>query len=192
MDEEKKNEVIQLFSDASKPSGGIAVKGNGNVVAGGDVHINKREVIRPVVIPGPGSVTPAQAKKIKDGIDKLVELEFTAGDPDKAKLYKKWWGMLQKRYQVTSYKEIRADLGDEAVKWLQQLAAKNRPKLRRADNAMWRNEHYKAIWAKARNLGLSKGDVYHIVAERFGKSVTSLKSLGEQDLKKLYHILMAK
>jgi len=74
---------------------------------------------------------------------------------------------------------------------MQRQVAMLRPKLRRADNPAWRNQHYKAIWAKARELGFTKDQVYALSGDRLGKTITSLKQLGERNLKSLYNIIMA-
>ena len=103
----------------------------------------------------------------------------------------KWWTALKRTYGVTAYREIPRELGDDAIAWMKLQIARTRPKLRRTDNQSWRNELYAAIYARARELGISKGEVYAIVHDRLGKRVTSLKQLGEQNLKKLYNIMMA-
>ena len=127
-------------------------------------------------------------QKIKDKIDNLAKKEIAAGMLPK-KAYAIWWGTLKNRYDVTTYKEIPAHLGDEAISWLTQQAAIKRTKIRKNSKPMWRNELYKSIYAKAGELNLSKGEVYNIVYQRLGKRVSSLKQLGEQNLKKLYNII---
>ena len=103
----------------------------------------------------------------------------------------KWWSKLKRTYDVPTYREIPQELGDDAIAWMKQEIARTRPKLRRSDNHSWRKELYAAIYARARELGISKGEVYSIVHDRLGKRVSSLKQLGEQNLKKLYNIMMA-
>ena len=62
--ERKKAEVIQLFKEAAEDTGRQAraepsfsphISGEGNVVAGRDVNINKRVTVRNVVKPGPST-----------------------------------------------------------------------------------------------------------------------------------------
>lgn len=167
-----------------------SIVGNGNIQAGRDIFYNKKETIRNEVKPGPEHITAAQARKIQRLVEKAVTIEETAGGERQA-LFAKWWGIVKNMYNVPTYREIPAHLGDQAIAWLTQLIAINRPKLRRTDNMSWRKEHYKAIWAKARQMGFSKGDVYAIVLDRIGVNVISLTKLGEQNLKKLYNIIMA-
>ncbi len=183
--------------EASKTD--ISVSGQGNIVSGGDITIDKniqikhpsKTIIRKEFTPGPEHISAEQAKKLKDIIDNLVKKEVAAGN-QKRWAYAYWWGRLKNRYDVSTYKEIPARLGDEAVSWLKQQSAIKRSKIRRNDKTIWRKELYGAIWARSRQLNLSKGEVYNIVYERMEKRVSSLTQLGEQNLKKLYNIIMAK
>jgi hypothetical protein len=86
---------------------------------------------------------------------------------------------------------VIVDSEDGAPLYMKQQIAIMRPKLRRNDNPSWRNEHYAGIYARARQLGISKGEVYAIAFNRLGVQVVSLTKLGEQNLKKLYQIIMA-
>lgn len=201
MADDKKAKIVNLLKETKtkkarkksdhKPS--LSIVGNGNIQAGGDVNLNKREVIRNSFTPGPEHITASQAKKLQDLVQKAVELEATAGvhGGDQKKLFAKWWKILKDQYNVPNYQRIPLHLGDHAIAWFKQRIATLRPKLRRTDNASWRKEHYTGIYARAKELGMSKGEVYAIVAERLGKQVQSLTKLGEQDLKKLYNIIMA-
>jgi hypothetical protein len=167
-----------------------SINGNGNILAGGDVYINKKETIRNHFTPGPEHITAAQARKLQRLVEKAVTIEEAAGG-DRQSLFAKWWSILKDQYNVATYREIPAHLGDAAIAWLTQRIALLRPKLRRNDNDAWRKEHYTAIWARARERGMSKGDVYAIVLDRLDVQVASLTNLGERNLKKLYQIMMA-
>lgn len=206
-EEEKTAKILQLFKEGSKPTTprrrppaakAIQITVNGKVtgqIAGGDIHnhVNEKTVVRPQIVRGPEFISPAGARKIKGRIDTLVKMDIAAGEPEenKPKLYAKWHGMLKNHFEVVSYLEIRADQEQQAIDWLQTLKVLNRPKIRRADNTMWRNDHYKGIWSRAREAGKSKADVYQVVLDRLGKRVASLKNLGERDLKALYSYVMS-
>lgn len=198
MDERKKLDVVRMFEETAAPEQGqagpkvsIKINGNNNITAGGDVHVNRRVVQRTEFTPGPEHITQPQAKRIKDLVDNLVAKEEAGGMPA-SRAYAKWYGVLKDRYQVTSYKAIPAHLGESAIKWLQQQSAVKRSKIRRVDKDQWRKEHYTAIWARASEVGMSKGEVYALVESKLGKQVTSLKQLGEQALKALYDLLMSR
>lgn len=193
--ENKKAKVISILSkikprETAKSGGSQSIIGNGNIQAGGDININKKETIRNEFKPGPEHITAAQARKLQKLVEKATEIEETAG-VDRGKAFAKWWGRLKDLYNVGTYREIPAHLGEHAIAYMTQQIAIMRPKLRRNDNSSWRNEHYKGIYARARQLGISKGEVYAIAFDRLGVQVISLTKLGEQNLKKLYQIIMA-
>lgn len=172
----------------------ISINGEGNSlgqVAGGDIHnnINKKEIIRPKIIRGPEHISSSCALKIRSRIDTLVELGVASGKGDASKLYKMWYAKIRKHFNVSTYLEIPACHEESAIKWLQNQKALLRPTIRRSSNANWRKDHYTGIWSKANELGMSKADVYFLVKERLGKTVFSLRNLGEQDLTRLYQIM---
>lgn len=174
------------------PAGSMFINGNGNVQAGGDVNINTRKIQRVAAPPtGPEHITKEQAYKLSELVKKACELETKTGK-EQAKSRPAWWSKLQNRYRVPSYHFIPCTLGEDAISYMQQEIAKLRPKLRRRDNEAWRKEHYSGIWARAKQLGYDKAWVYGLVEEKIGKKIESLTALGEQDLKKLYTIIMAK
>lgn len=203
--EDKRAKVIDIMAGAKpaprsrRPSAQkvTQITVNGQVtgqVIGGDVHnhINEKKVVRKTIVRGPEFISPSGARKIKGRIDTLVKMDIAAGEPEeeKSKLYAKWWGILNGQFNVASYLEIRADQEQQALDWLQTLKVLKRPSIRRADNKMWRNDHYKSIWARAREANKSKADVYQVVLEKLGKKVVSLTKLGERDLKALYEHIM--
>jgi len=167
-----------------------SVSGHNNVVAGRDLYINKREVTRVSVTPGPDHITEDQAKRLKDLVDEIAKIEIDRGtNPGRA--YPSLWSQVNKRFQVTSFHLIPKALGEDAIKWLQQRRAMLRPKQRRSNPSAWRNQLYKSIWARAHELGMSDGDVYSLVRKRLGLHVVSLTRLGEKNLNRLYNIVMA-
>jgi hypothetical protein len=201
-DEEVKGKVFNIL-DAAKPketrrprkstSTTISQKviGDGAVQVAGNLNINSKQIIRSQITPGPDHITPAQAHRLQELVKDAVESESVSGHYTADQLFSKWYTMLRNRYKVNSYTLIPAELGDQAVKWMQRQVAMLRPKLRRADNPAWRNQHYKAIWSRAKELGFTKDQVYALSGDRLGKTITSLKDLGERNLKSLYNIIMA-
>lgn len=197
--ERKKAEIIQLFKEAdedtrrqthAEPPFSPRISGDGNVVAGRDVNINKRETVRTVVEPGPEHITSKQAATLQELVRKAANHDVAGGMSPSAAMAK-WWTALKRTYGVPTYREIPQELGDDAIAWMKQQIARSRSKLRRTDKQSWRNEHYAAIYARAGELGIPKGELYAIVHDRLGKRVGSLKQLGDQNLKKLYNIIMA-
>jgi TIR domain len=181
----------ELPQEAQPPGSVQSVSGHRNIVAGRDInYVNKREVIRPSVTPGPEHITEDQAKRLKDLVEKAAQIEINGGSPPN-RAFSKWWSELKNRYGVTSYHLIPRLQGDAAIKWLQQRNAMLRPKLRRANPGAWRVEHFNAIWAKSNELGMSKGEVYSLIGRRLNVQVGSLKNLGDRNLKRAYNIMMS-
>lgn len=166
------------------------VTGNQNIVAGGDLLVNARKVVKVTFTPGPKHVSEATASRIKALVDKLAELEKqTRRPPDNP--YGKWWSKLRRQFAVTTYKAIPRERGDEAVVWLEQQKARLRPKLRRSAPETWRREYYTAIYARSKELGMDKKSLHEMAQIRLERQqpVTSLKDLGERDLTRLHQIL---
>jgi hypothetical protein len=180
----------ELPQEALLPGSIQSVSGHHNIVAGRDININKREIIRASVTPGPQHITEAQAKRLKDLVEKAAQIEIDGGSPS-GKVYSKWWSELKNRYRVATYHLIPRSQGDDAIKWLQMRVAMLRPKLRRTNPSAWRAEHFTAIWSKARELEMSKGEVYSLIGRRLNLQVVSLKKLGELNLKHAYNIMMS-
>ncbi len=202
MDEEdKKAKVIDLIKAAAKkpakprqkavpvgPGTVIKVSATGQAQAAGrDIinHHNTKTVVRPVVVRGPEYISSAGARKIQGRIDTLVKMGVAAGG-DQKRLYARWHKQLKDFFGVPSYLEIPAAQEQQAIDWLAQQKALQRPKVRRTNNGMWRADLYPGIWARSKELGMSPADVYALVFEKFGVKVVSLKQLGERNLKALY------
>lgn len=172
----------------------IEAKDNANVtVAGRDIvnHYNEKSVIRNIITPGSGHISQATAKKIQDIIGKIVSNLIASGKcTDERKEYAKIQTQLKNKFKVTSYLLIPAEYGEETIKWLNTKNALNLPKLRRTNNSTWKNELYKGIWARSKQLGIIKNEVYEIAEARYGKKIDSLKLLGERNLKDLYDYIM--
>lgn len=164
------------------------VIGNGNVVAGRDVIHTEAVVQKNVTQPGPQHVTEEQAYEIKRLVDELSQIDVDSGRADS---HRHWYSWMYRKFKVTSYKTIPLDKYEGVMSWLRQQKAINRPKLRRPANEKWRDQLYGAIYGRWRQLGYEKVDIYTFAFERLQLDVpiSSLKELGEQNLKKLYDIV---
>lgn len=203
-EDEKKAKIIKLIKTAANPAKPrrkpvpvgpgtvIKVSAKGQAQAAGRDIINNhntKTVVRPVVVRGPEYISSAGARKIQGRIDTLVKMGVAAGG-DQKKLYARWHKQLKNFFDVPSYLEIPAAQEQQAIDWLAQQKALQRPKVRRTNNEMWRADLYPGIWAHSKKLGMSPADVYGLVAEKFGVKVVSLKQLGERNLKALYDHVM--
>ena len=170
----------------------INQNGDQNTVNIRDVRINERIVHKTEFTPGPQHITEAQAFRIKQIIDELVALDKMSKRPAENG-FTLWYGKLKTHFKVVSYRAIPAEQGEEAITWLLQQKAMQRPHLRRQNNDAWRKEYYTAIWARSKQLGLTKEQVYSIATTKFdlGTQLESLKDLGDGDLKRLHSAIFA-
>lgn len=166
---DKKAKVISILS-AIKPrqsskkvdTPSQSIVGNGNVQAGRDVYINKKETVRNEIKPGPEHISEEQAFILSELVKEAVERESKSGK-EPSKLFAAWWNKLKKHLKVASYRMIPRDRGDEAITWMKQQVAILLPKLRRTDNDEWRKKHYIKINACLNSMCWDKPRFYALV-----------------------------
>lgn len=180
----------QPHKNLSVPDVSQTAIGNGNIQVVGDLKINTKEVHQTKFTPGPEHITRLQAYKLRELVHKAAKIEALSGKQSEGEGRKKWWGKLKRKFKASPYQAIPAELGDVAISWLSQEVAKLRPKLRRRAPQAWRKEHYRAIWARAKELGLNKDEVHDLATAKLGKVVSSLTKLNQRELIKLYNIIM--
>jgi hypothetical protein len=162
--------------------------GDKNVVAGGDMIHTEKIVQKNVTQPGPQHITEEQAYEIKRLIDELSQIDVDSGRADS---HRHWYSWMYRKFKVTSYKTVPSEKFESVMSWLRQQRAINRPKLRRPANDKWRDQLYGSIYGRWRQLGYEKTTIYNFAFERLelDAPISSLKELGEQNLKKLYDIV---
>lgn len=162
------------------------------------VNLNPTNISKNVIQPTEIHISQEQASKIYRLVHELVDIEEKAGKirtkDGRRKAFGKYWGMLGKKFKVTSYHLIPKTKYAEVERWLYQQKAINRPKLRRTNRDKWREEYYKSIYTRSKAIGLNKEDILNIAFTRLNlsKPVVSLKELNDKNLKKLYQIIFSK
>lgn len=171
--------------------------GNKNlqIIGASNIELNQNttKIIRNVVQPSGNHITEEQSHTIKRLIDDIVEIivSTSKSGTTKGKYYPLWWKKLYDKYEITSYKLLPRDKFNNAESWLHQQIAILRPKLRRNNNDEWKNQHYKAIYAKANSLNLSKEELYQVVMDKLElENISSLKDLNDRQLKQFYDKIM--
>ena len=160
------------------------------IKAEGPFVFTEKHTTRNVIQPGPEHVTDEQAGQIKAMIDELADIDVRAGRPDS---HGGWFKRLYRKFPCrNSYHLIRREHFPAVMQYLRVEAAKARPKLRRTDNAEWRNRFYRSIWVRARELGMSRDQVHDLATERLRlkKPLRSLTELGEQNLERFYRMVL--
>jgi transcriptional regulator with XRE-family HTH domain len=138
--------------------------------------------------PGPNDITGDQANKLKDYVNKIVELEGTV--KKKPKTYGAVWNALNKKMGVTYYREIKQHQFDSAEVYLKQWAGRLKRGLKRSDEDIYRQVRQKAIFAHARNqLRWTKEDLDGYIFECYDKN--SIRDLTINELDQLYNKIFA-
>ena len=177
---------------AGKPPTKLSIKqsGRGNSVniAGRDLIQTNKVTRKNIVVTDERHIDGKQALAIQKLVDKVaIRLADQEGKPN----YKAVYGMLKRKMQVPSYKEILKEDYDEAVSYLRQLGAQNRSKLKKSNPREYSKSLYAAIYAKWRDLGHQKDEIFEFAQTRLElkRKIRSLKDLGSNQLKWLNEIL---
>lgn len=188
-------QVRTLNGDEAGKGGTIiqTVSGTSNMVAGRDLTVAQKVTRRNEVVPDAGGrhITDKEAYRIKEEVSKYSEFMKEAGlDANPSKV----WSKLYKHFQIASYREVPAGHAEEAIKLVQVETAKSRPRVRRRNPDAWRKQFYTAIWAAAKEIGMSKDDVYLLANEHLNprKPIQSLKDLTQKQLQDLDRRMKAK
>jgi hypothetical protein len=161
-----------------------ATAGRDVLQAAGDINLNKKEVLRPVLPREPQHITEAQAAEIRERLNELGERDEKAG---RGPTYGAWMKRFKDKFEVASYTRLDASQFEAAISWIKQQKAMNRSRLRRPSNKSWREDHYTIIYGCLRTLKWDKPKLYEFAFEKLAlkKPIKSLKELGEQNLEKL-------
>lgn len=195
MDKEINKKVFKLLKDAQPKAteqGGINIHGDKNIIAGGDINIVRKQVIKNEIKYDPKKhISSKDAKAISDLIKRLVKAEESAGMP-RSQAYAKWYGRLKNLFNVNSYKEIPKESADYAINWLKQQIAIERPKLKIRNRDEWKKQLYRAIYAKCSEIGWCKADLYQYVSNKLKRKIVGLKQLKNHELEWLYEHMKSK
>lgn len=168
----------------------IRVNGHRNVVqvAGRDLIRTEKVVRRNTITPDERHLTVEQRDRIREVAGELADrLAGDDGEANFAAVHR----MLQRRFQVASYLLIPCSRYEEALGFLRQHRAINRPHLRGRNPVAYQNDFYRAIFAGARELGWDGEQVYRFAMDKLGLkiAVVSLKALGPVQLKTLAELI---
>jgi hypothetical protein len=184
------NLAALLPPPADRVSQTVQVTGQRNVVqvAGRDFIQTDKLVCRNTITPDERHLTVEQRERIREVAGELADR--LAGD-DGAGNFAAVHRMLQRRFQVASYLLIPRSRYDEALGFLRQYRAINRPHLRSRNPVAYQNDFYRAIFAGSRELGWDGEQVYQFATEKLvlKSAVASLKALGPVQLKTLAELI---
>jgi hypothetical protein len=164
----------------------VHVKGRGHrvQVAAGNIINTEKTVRKNVITPDERHLSGEQKERLQPLINELAtRLAGEDGKPN----YKKVHAMLQRHFDVTSYLLIERGDFDQAAAFLREQRAINRSRLRSRNPVAYKNDFFRGIWSRARELGWDKPRVYEFALARLSlkKAIFSLKELGPIQLKTL-------
>jgi transcriptional regulator with XRE-family HTH domain len=187
-------ELAGLTTDAllktDNPKMNVNVNNSRHVtIAGGDIYQNTTVKRTNHYAPGVDDISGDQANKLKEYVNKIVELEGMV--KQKPKTYGAVWNALNRKMGVTYYREIKAYQYSAAETYLMQWAGRLKRGLKRTDEDVHRKERQKAIFAAARNqLGWTKDALDGYIYECYKKE--SIRDLTKQQLEQLYNKIFSK
>lgn len=162
-DDDPKKKIIDLFNKgtrknrtSAKPKGGnsVSVSGNGNVVAGGDVHYHAGPKPRPKVTVQTG-VGVINAKQKADLTKKLNQWLTARNVVRRDKMtIQAAWSAMNSHVGVNSYHEMTPEDYQAALAWLKrQHAILNSMASAPVKIGSFHNDMIKAIKARSKQLG---------------------------------------
>ncbi|HVS52424.1 MAG TPA: hypothetical protein VHD62_08720 [Opitutaceae bacterium] len=157
-------------------------------VVAGDFISTPRHVVRNVVRPDESHLDAEQVGQIRaliaDVADRMAD---GAGTPNFAAVHRQ----LQRRFGVSSYLLIPRARFLEAVDFLKRQRALHRRSLRRRDPAAYDQDLFRAVSARARELGWDRDRLCQFATEhlRLRRALVSLRELGANQLRQLATLL---
>ncbi len=164
----------------------VRVNGRGHrvLVAARDILTTEKHIQKNAITPDERHLSREQIDRLKPLINELAtRLAGEDGKPN----YKKVHGMLQRKFNKTSYLLIERGDFDKAAAFLKEQRAMNRSSLRSRNPVAYKNDFFRGIWSRARELGWEKPQAYEFALGKLAlkKSISSLKELGPIQLKTL-------
>lgn len=133
----------------------------------------------------PGDLTEAQAARLQQLVEEIVNLENTAKRAPRS--YAAVWNALKKKFKVAYYRKIREEDFEKAEAYLKIWKGRlmSSRQVRKKDNDLYRKERYKGIFTVAtKELGWRKADVDNFIFEEYGRR--SIRDLTDEELERLY------
>jgi hypothetical protein len=169
------------------------VTGNGNIVAGRDVHqvtvhVEKIVAARTPVKTGDGVIDALQKRRLQDLCHDIVTISAQVESAPSS--HAKVMSALHRRMKVNSYAEIKAEAFGQAVSYLTRWRARlnSHPQARsRSEN--WRRGRIAAIQARCTEKGWQEWRHAYML-ERFGRN--SLVNMPDTEIEQLYRTVMSK
>ena len=193
MNLERRSEISNLIGDIKprKSNGNTNSSGSSSVVTQGSIVVHGNLTLNDTKYPQRDSFNQVQIQRIQQLIYNLADLDIACGYTSTGEMNarRKWWYILRTHFEVSSYKLIPVEKFDEVILFLTNHLRKLQNKAAETSNSKWRNKYYSAIYAKCKETGLSKEQLYEMIDQYLNVTVTSLTDLTGSQLKHLYNII---
>lgn len=174
------------------------ITGDNNVQVGINngqiIQTKKIKQVTEVLHDANNHITDTQALEIREKLTEIVNMVASNGG-NKTLLFPKEYRAFYKQFGITKYTLLPKDKFDDALIWLAKRAAYyGKKNLRHGDKDEWRKKQYTAIYARIKQLGMSKEDLLIFAVEKLAlkKPLTSIKDLSDTRLQKLYDFVIRK
>lgn len=182
--------IAMLGGLGATPIQNVSIGGDANHVnvVGGDFISTPCHVTRNVVTPDESHLDGEQVGQIRALIADVAErMADDTGAPNFAAVHRQ----LQRRFDVSSYLLIPRARFAEAVDFLKRQRALHRRSLRRRNPPAYGQDLFRAICARARELGWDRDHLCAFATEhlRLRRPLGSLRELGSVQLRHLANLL---
>lgn len=164
----------------------VHVEGTGNQVqvAGRDIITTTRHVQRSTIQPDERHLTGEQVAQLRSVIGEVAARLGGEGSGSPHGIVHR---MLQRRYRVPSYHLIPRERFADALAYLKRERAIRRGALRQRDPVAYRKDFFRAIFARAGELGWDRMAIYQFAFARLRLKTrpNSLQELGATQLRAL-------
>lgn len=175
-----------------------SITGDNNVQVGVNngqiIQTKKVKHVTEVLHDASNHITDTQALQIRDKITDIVDMVATNGQ-SKQTLFPKEYRAFYKQFGITKYTLLPKDRFNDALIWLaKRTVYYGKKNLRHGNTDEWRKKQYTAIYARIKQLNMTKEDLLLFAEQKLElkKPLASMKDLSDTRLQKLYLLIMGK
>lgn len=191
---ERKEKILSLIGkiEPERRNGNTTSSGSRNVVTQGSIVVHGNLTLNESNRQENEHFNEIQTRKIQQFIYNLADLDIACGFTKTGDMSarRKWWYVLRTHFDVSSYKLIPVDQFDDVIQFLSNHLRKLQIKATKASDEKWRNKYYSAIYAKCKENGTSKEELYEMVDQYLDVNICSLSELSGSQLKHLYNLVV--
>lgn len=167
----------------------IKIEGNNNTIILGNnnkINAKSKKEDKPK-----DAISEEQASEIKLLVQEIGKIYEDAGETNKT-AYSSIYSKLYRKFKVTSYKNIKKSDYNDVILYLRRLRTAAKSKLKNKNFDAWRTKAYADIYTKIGIAKIDKKDFLNYLTNNLQRTITSLKDLNDEELKKIHYMVMKK